>query len=157
MARLGAPVQFLGQVSADPFGALLARGLAQSGVRLGRPTPVDEPSTLAVLSLTGAGVAQEPEAPIDYAQYFGGPIRPGEVEGLQAKLGITPEKPPEQATGPIVVREYFCSYCKHNYGKHLPDCDARDRIETGCRFIKKENLRLMHKTARDLQPPSHAA
>jgi fructokinase len=58
MARLGAPVQFLGQVSADPFGGLLADGLAQSRVRLGRPTPVAEPSTLAVLSLTGHGIAQ---------------------------------------------------------------------------------------------------
>jgi fructokinase len=58
MARLGARVQFLGHVSADPFGKLLAGGLAQSGVRLGRPTPVAEPSTLAVLSLTGAGIAQ---------------------------------------------------------------------------------------------------
>jgi hypothetical protein len=34
MARLGAEVQFLGRVSADPFGSLLAGGLAQSGVRM---------------------------------------------------------------------------------------------------------------------------
>ena len=58
MARLGAEVQFLGRVSADPFGSLLAGGLAQSGVRLGQPAPVAEPSTLAVLSVTGDGIAQ---------------------------------------------------------------------------------------------------
>jgi fructokinase len=58
MARLGADVQFLGRVSADPFGSLLAGGLDKSGVRLGQPAPVAEPSTLAVLSVTGEGMAQ---------------------------------------------------------------------------------------------------
>jgi fructokinase len=58
MARLGAEVQFLGRVSADPFGSRLAEGLAQSGVRLGQPAPVAEPSTLAVLSVTGEGIAR---------------------------------------------------------------------------------------------------
>jgi len=27
-----------------------------------------------------------------------------------------------KASGPIVVREHFCSHCKHNYGKHKPGC-----------------------------------
>src|ERR1041385_9484110 len=59
MARLGAQVQFLGRMSADPFGSRLAEGLAESGGHLGQPAPVAEASTLAVLSVTGGGVAPD--------------------------------------------------------------------------------------------------
>jgi fructokinase len=56
-ARLGAPTWFLGRVSTDPFGLLLAEQLAQSGVRTD-PEPVTEPTALAVVSLSGAGIAE---------------------------------------------------------------------------------------------------
>jgi fructokinase len=58
LSRLGAPAQFLGRVSADPFGAQLAGGLAESGVHLGQRAPVAEPTTLAVLSVAGDGIAR---------------------------------------------------------------------------------------------------
>jgi fructokinase len=56
-ARLGAPTWYLGRVSTDPFGPLLADQLVQSGVRTD-PEPGTEPTALAVVSLSGAGIAE---------------------------------------------------------------------------------------------------
>ncbi|MEP7024567.1 MAG: PfkB family carbohydrate kinase [Actinomycetota bacterium] len=58
IARLGVPARFLGRFSGDPFGQLLAAQMAQSGVFVARPEPVTEPTALAVVSLSGAGIAQ---------------------------------------------------------------------------------------------------
>jgi fructokinase len=57
VARLGVPAWFLGRFSSDPFGPLLAGQLAQSGVRADT-APVAEPTALAVVSLSGAGIAE---------------------------------------------------------------------------------------------------
>jgi fructokinase len=58
VARLGVPTWFLGRFSTDPFGKLLADQLAQSGVRVADPALVAEPTALAVVSLSGAGIAE---------------------------------------------------------------------------------------------------
>jgi fructokinase len=58
MARLGVPTRFLGRFSTDPFGQVLADQLAQSGVSVADPAPVTEPTALAVVSLSGAGIAE---------------------------------------------------------------------------------------------------
>jgi fructokinase len=58
VARLGVPTWFLGRFSTDPFGQLLADQLGQSGVRVADLAPVAEPTALAVVSLSGAGIAE---------------------------------------------------------------------------------------------------
>jgi fructokinase len=58
IARLGQQVRFLGRFSADPFGALLARKLADDQVGLELPEQVLEPTALAIVSLDDAGVAR---------------------------------------------------------------------------------------------------
>jgi fructokinase len=58
ISRLGLPARFLGRFSADPFGRLLAGTLAGDGVGLAYPEPVAEPTTLAVVALSGTGTAQ---------------------------------------------------------------------------------------------------
>ena len=42
-------------------------------------------------------------------------------------------------------------------GQHLPHGDARNRIEAGGRLVEEEDFRVVHQSARDLQPPPHAA
>ena len=58
IARLGQPVRFLGRLSADPFGALLAGKLADDHVELVLPEQVPEPTALAIVSVNEAGVAR---------------------------------------------------------------------------------------------------
>ena len=41
--------------------------------------------------------------------------------------------------------------------EHLPDRDARHRIEAGGRLVEEEDARLVHQAARDLDAPPHAA
>ena len=41
--------------------------------------------------------------------------------------------------------------------QHLPDGDARHRIEAGRRLVEKEDARLVHEAARDFDAPAHAA
>src|SRR5581483_6878487 len=41
--------------------------------------------------------------------------------------------------------------------EHLPHRHTRYGIETGCRLVEKENLRVVHQSACDLQSPAHAA
>lgn len=51
LARLGNDVQFCGRLSRDRFGRQLQRHLAGNGVRLERAVVVDDPTSLAVVSL----------------------------------------------------------------------------------------------------------
>ena len=41
--------------------------------------------------------------------------------------------------------------------QHLPDSDARNRVETGGGLVEKEDTGTMHQAASDFEPPSHAA
>lgn len=56
-ARLGSPTTFLGRLSDDTFGQLLRDRLRAEGVATDRGTPTTDPTTLAVVSLDGDGVA----------------------------------------------------------------------------------------------------
>ena len=58
IARLGQPTRFLGRFSADPFGQLLTRKLAQDGVEPAVPGWVAEPTALAIVALGGLGVPE---------------------------------------------------------------------------------------------------
>ncbi len=58
IARLGQPARFLGRFSADPFGELLIRKLAQDGVELAAPGRLAEPTALAIVALGGQGVPE---------------------------------------------------------------------------------------------------
>lgn len=55
--RLGADVAYVGAVSTDRFGLLLADRLAADGVSLDRVVRVDEPTTLAAAELDESGAA----------------------------------------------------------------------------------------------------
>ena len=56
IARLGQPARFLGRFSADPFGDMLAGQLTSDQVELALPDRVPEPTPLAIVSLSGAGL-----------------------------------------------------------------------------------------------------
>jgi len=58
IARLGQPTRFLGRFSADPFGQQLTRKLAEDEVDLVVPEQVAEPTALAIVALSGAGIPQ---------------------------------------------------------------------------------------------------
>ncbi len=58
IARLGQPARFLGRFSADPFGLMLAGQLGSDQVELALPERVPEPTALAIVSLSGAGIPQ---------------------------------------------------------------------------------------------------
>jgi len=58
IARLGQPARFLGRFSADPFGLMLAGQLTQDQVELALPGRVPEPTALAIVALSGAGIPQ---------------------------------------------------------------------------------------------------
>jgi len=57
VARLGAPVEFVGALSDDRFGTLLRDQLVRDGVGVGHAPPTDRPTTLAAAELDGAGGA----------------------------------------------------------------------------------------------------
>ena len=57
LARLGAPVTFLGRLADDGFGRLLRDGLVAEGVAIGVSEPSAAPSTLAVAEVDQTGVA----------------------------------------------------------------------------------------------------
>ena len=57
MARLGVPTSFLGRISTDRFGRLLADRLAADGVDLSLTSRGPEPTTLAVAEVDADGVA----------------------------------------------------------------------------------------------------
>ena len=57
LARLEAPVGYLGRLSTDPFGRLLRDRLAADGVGLDHAVDVDAPSPLAIVHLDPAGTA----------------------------------------------------------------------------------------------------
>lgn len=65
LGRLGSRVAFLGRVSTDSFGDLLAQRLGESGVDLSLLQRGPEPTTLALASLDTTGAAQ-------YTFYAGG-------------------------------------------------------------------------------------
>ena len=56
IARLGQPARFLGRFSDDPFGVMLAGQLVQDQVELARPERVPQPTALAIVTLSGAGI-----------------------------------------------------------------------------------------------------
>jgi fructokinase len=58
LARLGVPTSFLGRISTDAFGVLLADALARDGADLSRVSYGPEPTTLAVAELDGDGLAE---------------------------------------------------------------------------------------------------
>ena len=53
LARLGNPTAFAGRLSDDPLGTILMRHLERSGVDISRVVRVPEPSTIALLQLSG--------------------------------------------------------------------------------------------------------
>lgn len=57
LARLGADVQFLGRLSTDRFGEQLAAHITDAGVGLDLATTVDDPTSIAVVSLDEQGKA----------------------------------------------------------------------------------------------------
>lgn len=57
LGRLEVPTYFLGRLSTDPFGRLLAARLEESGVDLSLASHGSEPTTLAVAELDGDGMA----------------------------------------------------------------------------------------------------
>ena len=57
LARLGVPTAYLGRLSTDSFGRLLARRLADDGVDFSRASWGEEPTTLAVAELDHDGAA----------------------------------------------------------------------------------------------------
>lgn len=79
LARLGVPCSLLGRVSTDALGGQLASHLAGNGVSLRDVVRADEPTTLALASLDGAGQAA-------YSFYVQGTAdwqwRPGELPGV---------------------------------------------------------------------------
>lgn len=81
LARLGADVDFLGRLSTDRFGAQLRAHLEASAVGLGSAVVVDDPTSVAVISLDEQGKA-------GYAFHFAGTAnfdwRPEELPALTA-------------------------------------------------------------------------
>ncbi|WP_419994380.1 carbohydrate kinase family protein [Streptomyces boninensis] len=57
LARLGTPARFLGRLSGDVFGTLFRDRLTAAGVDLTSSVRAQEPSTLAIAALDGAGRA----------------------------------------------------------------------------------------------------
>jgi fructokinase len=57
VARLGVPTEFLGAVSTDHFGGVLAAALAADGVSMAAAPRVERPTTLAVAELDSNGSA----------------------------------------------------------------------------------------------------
>lgn len=57
LARLDVPTSFLGRISTDPFGQMLAQRLAEAGVDLSLTSRGAEPTTLAVAEVDGDGLA----------------------------------------------------------------------------------------------------
>ena len=58
LARLGQPTSFVGRISRDPLGIVLRRHAQRSGVDLSLSVDAAEPSTVALVELDDAGVAQ---------------------------------------------------------------------------------------------------
>ncbi len=58
LARLGAPTEFLGRLSTDPFGVMLAQQLKADGAGLSLVSYGPESTTLAVAELDGQGLAE---------------------------------------------------------------------------------------------------
>ena len=58
LARLGAPTAFLGRLSTDPFGVMLAEQLKADGADLSLVSYGPESTTLAVAELDGQGLAE---------------------------------------------------------------------------------------------------
>jgi fructokinase len=80
VARLGAPTSFLGRLSTDAFGVVLARELATDGADLSLVSYGPEPTTLAVAELDGDGLAE-------YEFYVHGTSAPNlTLEMVPAKL-----------------------------------------------------------------------
>jgi fructokinase len=85
IGRLGQPVSFLGRISTDVLGSLLAEQLAEDGVWVDRRLDTDEPTTVAIAELDDDGSA-------GYRFYVDGTSAPGltraaALEALPAEAG----------------------------------------------------------------------
>lgn len=69
LARLDVPTSFLGRLSTDPFGQMLAQRLVDDGVDLSMTSRGPEPTTLAFAEVNSDGLA-------DYQFYFEGTSAP---------------------------------------------------------------------------------
>ncbi|HVU91301.1 MAG TPA: PfkB family carbohydrate kinase, partial [Jatrophihabitans sp.] len=58
LARLEAPVRFVGRISGDPLGTILRHHALRSGMDLSLCVDAPEPTTVALVELDGAGAAQ---------------------------------------------------------------------------------------------------
>jgi fructokinase len=58
LARLGAPVRFVGRISGDPLGSILRHHAVRSGLDLSLSVDAPEPTTVALVELDAAGTAQ---------------------------------------------------------------------------------------------------
>jgi fructokinase len=58
LGRLGRPAAYLGRLSSDRFGATLERMLGEDGVARDAVVPTDDPTTLALVEIDGAGSAR---------------------------------------------------------------------------------------------------
>jgi fructokinase len=83
IGRLGRPVAYLGQISADRFGAQLRQGLEDDGVLLDAVVATEDPTTLAIAEIDGAGLAT-------YRFYLDGTSAAGLT--AEAALAATPER-----------------------------------------------------------------
>ena len=84
LARLEVPTSFLGRLSTDPFGRLLARRLTEDGVDLSLTSRGPEPTTLAFAEVNSDGLA-------DYQFYFEATSAPN----------LTPAMFPERLDGKV--------------------------------------------------------
>jgi fructokinase len=82
IARLEQPVQFLGRLSSDRFGARMREELADDGVGLDAVVDTEEPTTLALAEVDAAGAAR-------YRFYTEGTSAPGLTR--EQALGALPD------------------------------------------------------------------
>jgi fructokinase len=92
LGRLGRPVDYLGRVSTDGFGARLRRELEADGVGLDAIVTTDDPTTLALAEIGEDGGAQ-------YRFYEAGTSAPGLT--VEAAAAALPDRPATFYTGTL--------------------------------------------------------
>lgn len=83
IARLGRPVSYLGRISKDRLGARLRQGLEEDGVLLDTALATDDPTTLAIAEIDGAGL-------VTYRFYTEGTSTAGLT--AEAALTVVPDR-----------------------------------------------------------------